>query len=447
MEEINDSLNYRINCFEKLFYDLQDTSSRLEKEYLVDTFLKEHPDYKNDWYYILEVIDNKHPLGFKLNEDWQEDMSMRYDAVKNYSTIKEMIEELLIPSKEHDWSVANVDTHIVKIVGYYDFLAPIVNRTLRLGIGKSLLGKTNLSPMLAKKYEGQNLIENVYVTEKLDGNRCIAYYDGEKWCYQSRNGKPMKVDFDMSNLPTDFIFDGEVMSLEQTLASIKRTRPLELTKSVIEDTNNSQILFNKTSGLINSNSTNKNLVYNIFDIIENPAITYKHRRAMLNLLKPTGSNVRILPVLYYGKDINIINGYLDSMTKLGAEGIMLNTEDGSYEHKRTNVLLKYKEVYTLDMRVVSMYEGEGKYEGLCGGIMCEIKKDNGDYISCKIGSGLSDFQRFNWWKKPELIVNKIVEIAYQSLSQDSTIQGSNIYSLRFPRLIRVREDKATTSEY
>ena len=77
-------------------------------------------------------------------------------------------------------------------------------------------------------------------------------------------------------------------------------------ESILEDYHDGQILFNKTSGLINSHATNKNLVYNIFDIVDDK-LSYKERRDMLNKIHPTSNTIRILPVLYVGRDKNRIN--------------------------------------------------------------------------------------------------------------------------------------------
>jgi len=440
------NLNDRVIIFEKLFEDLQLTSSRNMKERLVSIFLNDYPELTDDWYMILETLDGKHPLGYTFDYPQLDQYKMTGDYdMDYYHTVQDLIEQLLWPKERRDLSTESIYDTMLMVSGYSDFLAPIVNRTLRLGIGKSLLEKNSLTPMLAKKYENI-LTEDVAITEKLDGNRCLAYYDGEKWCFQSRNGKPMKVDFDMNDLPTDLIFDGEVMSEEQTKASIKRCRAILFRESILEDYHDGQILFNKTSGLINSHATNKNLVYNIFDIIDDK-LSYKERRDMLNKIHPTSNTIRILPVLYVGRDKNRINELLDVITKMKGEGIMLNLLSKPYEHKRTNGLLKYKEVYYIDMKVKYVFEGNGKYEGMCGGLGCEIYTDDGKYISCEVGSGLSDEQRYLFYEKPHLITDKIVEIAYQCLSQDASKIGTKNYSLRFPRLIRVRNDKSETSEY
>ena len=138
---------------------------------------------------------------------------------------------------------------------------------------------------------------------------------------------------------------------------------------------------------------------------------------------------------------------LAAVTDIGGEGIMINLGDRTYQHKRTDGLLKMKKVQTMDMLVINTEYGSGKYEGQVGALLCQITTDDGKVISCNVGTGLSDEQRLDWAIHPENIVGKIVEIGYFSLSQSSDARGSRFYSLRFPRLKGVRNDKSETSVY
>lgn len=439
-------LNERVKAFEILFEALQSTNSRLEKEDTVKVFLNVNPELKEDWTYILETLDGKHPIGWTYRGS-----VMRHrpatDLIHNRS-IKDLIRICENAKDKTQTTIALIEAEIGP---YGDFIKPIVNRTLRLGIGKSLLDKSNITPMLAKKYEGGILYSDYIVTEKLDGNRCIASFNKDtcKWEFYSRSGKPMKVDFDLLQLNPDYIYDGEIMSEEQTLLSLKRYNSIVTDTDFEADTKDAQLLFNRTSGLINSHEkSKKGLVYNIFDIITNDP--YFQRRQILDSETEgvdLGGDIRILKPLYLGSDCEVMNELLGRITQMGGEGIMLNTINGRYEHKRSGELLKYKQVQFMDMKVVSVCGGTGKYEGLVGSLNCSLTTADGKNIICNVGSGLSDEQRFEWARELRKIVGKIVQIGYHEMTQSEENIGTNIYSLRFPRLIKIRSDKTDTSEY
>ena len=432
-------LNERIQCFELLFDALQSTNSRLEKEREVKIFTSTFPELIEDWTYILETLDGKHPIGWtfvpRVNPN---------EMGRSFETIKDMIVYCETLSNKSQLYTRDRERGI-NIYG--DFLAPIVNRTLRLGIGKSLLAKSDITPMLAKKYEGGFLTGDFVVTEKLDGNRCVAVFNktSGQWEFYSRSGKPMKVDFDMSGFDPELIYDGEVMSQEQTNLSIQRYQAICDDVYWMHDTRDAQLMFNKTSGLINQHGSNKKgLVYNVFDIIDSSPY-YERRNRLSEVI--AGRDTRILPTLYVGGDTGKMKDLLGRVTQMGGEGIMLNRINRGYEHKRSDALLKYKQVQFMDMRVTGYYLGTGKYAGLIGGISCELKTADGKMITCDVGSGLSDAQRVDWVINPGLIVGKIVQIGYHELTQSEENIGTNNYSLRFPRLIKIRHDKGDTSEY
>ena len=438
------TLDERVQIFELFFDALQSTNSRIEKEKEVRVFEKTYPELREDWVYILETLDGKHPIGWTFKPSFNP-ADGYYSERGDLHTIKDFIR---FCEGLFDKSVATT-SRAERVIGPYgDFLAPIVNRTLRLGIGKSLLEKTVITPMLAKKYEGGFLTGDFVVTEKLDGNRCIAAYNKDvgDWEFYSRSGKPMKVYFDMTGLDTDFIYDGEVMSEAQTVLSMKRYHSILNDTDFAHETFDAQLMFNKTSGLINRHTTNKKgLIYNIFDIITDG--DYSYRRTILSAMLPSSNDVRILPTLYIGNDKKVMGALLGRMTQMGGEGIMLNRVNREYEHKRTDALLKYKQVQFMDMRVVNIYGGTGKYEGLVGGITCTLETNDGKKIECDVGSGLSDAQRYTWAHQPSEIIGKIVQIGYHEITQSEENIGTNRYSLRFPRLIKVRTDKNCTSEY
>lgn len=436
----------RITAFDYLFYNLQNTNSRIEKEQLIKQFLKDSPDLHDDWKFILETLSGEHPIGFTFtpppSNPYAGDLNQSISSVIEYLTH--------LPDTTND-TITKAERFIGRELG--EFIAPIVNRTLRLGIGKSLLSTKIYTPMLAKKFEPfkhrLSVLQSFFITEKLDGNRCIASYDHNlgTWRFTSRTGKPLKVWFNMSNFPKDIVFDGEILSQEQTALSYKRTYYLMSNISDISLQPDSSLLFNKTTGAISSGTSDKSsLVYNIFDIVDSSK-SYEQRRKILSQFMPNNDKIRILPVLAETKSKEEVSSILGKMTQMGAEGIMLNISDAPYEQKRSSSLLKCKNVQTMDMLVVDIFEGKGKYENQCGGLICKLITASGDVISCEVGTGLSDADREEFWSNPDLVIGKVVEIGYHEKCQSASTLGTKQYSLRFPRFIKIRSDKKDGSEW
>ena len=436
------TLGERISTIERIFEDLQSTNSRTIKEAIIRVDLPE--ELKEDFQFCIEVLTGKHKLYYTYYKTSNDGCKIRSNSLM---TIKDLYHFLLTPYLQRDLSLDNIHFYVSQTSDFADFLEPLCNRGFKLGIGTSLLEPLPSSPMLAKKYEGQILRDRLgfYVTEKLDGNRCIAYCENGKWIFKSRNGKIMHVNFDMSGLPTHFIYDGEVISPEQNEMS-------EYIYNAIADVDvkNAQkwsSAFNKTSGLINSFGTDKSLIYKIFDIVDDET-PYQVRRNILNRLEPKSDEVKILPVLLFKTNESLqteeLYETLDKITSIGGEGLMINLGSKLYEHKRVNSLLKFKKVQSMDMVVTDVCAGHGKYEGLIGAIECRVATSDGKLITVNVGSGLSDHQRLEWIDKSK-IIGKIVEVQYFDISQNKNSRG-NTYSLRFPRLKCVRTDKNTTSE-
>ncbi len=440
------TLSERCNYFWSIFEDLQDTNSILEKRFIVNKI----PEWlTEDFQYIIECLNGKHKFGYTYNVSpyW----STTDRVVNNNCSVKDVLEWLQEPRINGNLSQTNIDWYCNQTLELYWFFDPIVNRTLKLGIGNSILPKDGLAPMLAKKYEGSIKYDHngYYITEKLDGNRCIASYEDGNWVFRSRNGKLMHVNFDMGDLPTEFVYDGEVMSRSQTISSMK------LISNLLYGTCDFLVYkneFNSTSGLINRHSGEKELIYNIFDIMIDGA-PYYERREELDRIASNGVqslDVRIVPVVVK-TDFNNLNDItsdcLSKVCNMGGEGLMINLASGAYHHKRTDQLLKLKQVQSIDMVVTGIQEGSGKYEYMVGAINCLCNTDDGKCIEVSVGSGLSDEQRADWYLHPEKIIGKIVEVQYFSMSQDGKNRGTCFYSLRFPRLKTVRTDKNTTSQY
>ena len=433
-------LTKRLDKLDYICNNLSITPSLNEKREIVASIPNE---LKDDFNFILEILAGKHKLGYTYTygpanvQPTEEQMNM---------TLREYLAPLWEPLKRNDLSNVVTSYYMSKCRVKQYFVKQLVNRELRLGIGNSLLSKDGTAPMLAKKWDGiLGAYGSLYVTEKLDGNRCIAYHDGQQWIYLSRNGKQkLNYNFDMSGLPKEYVYDGEVLSAEQTQNSIQLYNYIKGDSHVKPVYTN---LFNQASGIMNRKGIQTGLIYNIFDVqIDEP---YYKRRALLDTIAMylKSYTVRILPILWNGDNPEVVDQLCDLVTNCGAEGLMINRPQATYEHKRTNSLLKYKKSKTMDMRVSEVFEGTGKYEAALGSMLCTAQLPNGDCISANVGTGISDEQRCQWYVHPNDIIGKIVEVEYFDISQNKSALGTNSYSLRFPRLKKVRTDKNDISIY
>ena len=304
------TLGERVRYLQYVFTLLQSTNSINEKRDIIEYI---DPEVKDDFMYIVEILAGKRKIGYTYDSHCVELVATGHEE----QSIRQYLEPLFVPSKTNDFREATKYNAIQQVRWYPEFVSSIVNRTLRLGIGSCLLDKDVDAPMLAKKYEGKLVTDDmVYVTEKLDGNRCIAKWNGEEWTFTSRNGKAMYVDIDMGVLDKELVYDGEILSKEQTNQSVMRycaVNDSKLSREYLKSKNT----FNNTSGMINRHDKKgKDLVYNIFDI-QDDTLPYSTRRTWLNeQVNTCSSQVRILPVLktYRGlNEFSNIDNLLDDM--------------------------------------------------------------------------------------------------------------------------------------
>ena len=117
----------------------------------------------------------------------------------------------------------------------------------------------------------------------------------------------------------------------------------------------------------------------------------------------------------------------------GYEGIMLKDPEAPYECKRSVAWLKLKPFIEVSLTVTAVEEGTGRNVGKLGALVCE-GTDDGKRISVNVGSGFTDSNRDSYWTDRDQVVNKIVEVRADAVTQNQ----DGTYSLRFPRFLRFR---------
>jgi DNA ligase-1 len=308
----------------------------------------------------------------------------------------------------------------------------IVTKTLKIGVTAKTLnkvfGKTFIpliGIMRAETYDDfKGKVGGPFIaTEKIDGVRRLLIKENGKISMYSRSGIPdeglVDIEAEAVHLPNDCVFDGELKA--------------------IGDFDNALELRQATTSIANSNGVRHGLTFNIFDII--PLKDYKNgksthdarsRKILLSSLFGDVSMECIIPQSYKRAieenqikfdfefiKVVPIEGVVNTEAEIlllaepiwrrGFEGLMLSTYKGLYDFTKTKSreILKVKNVEEHVLTVIDMEIGKRgtKNEGRLGALILDYK---GYRIGC--GSGLNDKQRDEWWKFPDRILGKKIEI-------------------------------------
>ena len=112
----------------------------------------------------------------------------------------------------------------------------------------------------------------------------------------------------------------------------------------------------------------------------------------------------------------------------GYEGVMIKDVDAPYECKRSHAWLKAKPFIEVTLSITDLEEGTGRNEGRLGAFVC-AGQDDGKDIRVNVGSGFTDEQRSTFWTDRDNLVNQLVEVRADAVTQNQ----DGTYSLRFPR--------------
>lgn len=321
----------------------------------------------------------------------------------------------------------------------------------------------------------------VSTEEKYDGERIQAHQTKNKIILFSRRMEnitdqfPDVVDYLHQSIKAkEYVIEGEVVAIDQKgnllpfQTLMQRRRKYQVEKYVKEIP----------------------IRFYLFDLLYLDGKSYlrepylERQKALEKIVKPS-FHLQIANKITT-KDLDKIEEFFNQALERGTEGIIAKStaEDSVYQAGTRGWLwIKWKREYakeiqdTFDLVIVGAFAGRGKRSGTYGALLCAAYNDKKDTFEtvCKLGSGFSDEQLFelpkklkkyqiphkparleihkemkpDFWFEPKVVVEVLgAELTKSPIHTCNEKEGKGI-ALRFPRFVRLREDKspeqATTS--
>ena len=252
--------------------------------------------------------------------------------------------------------------------------------------------------MLADVYRESQHVDHWVMSEKLDGVR--AYWDGKQLV--SRQGN-------VFNPPSYFTRDFPPFPIDGELFSRRGE-------------------FERISAIVRS-SEDKGwhlLKLHVFDVPQAAGDLSSRLGVLESYLRAHPAAPIEIVVQHPVKDKKHLREFLQTIEKLGGEGVIVRDPTAAYEVGRSPRLLKLKTTLDDECTVVAHHAGRGRHRGRLGALSCRNQ-----YGVFKIGSGFSDADREN-----PPAVGSVITYRYRGFT--------NNQMPRFASFWRVRADAATS---
>ncbi|HEU4597078.1 MAG TPA: ATP-dependent DNA ligase [Pyrinomonadaceae bacterium] len=293
-----------------------------------------------------------------------------------------------------------------------------------------------------------------YVEDKFDGIRAQAHAQGERVALYTRTLDEVTHRFPelvapLAALPTDAVLDGEIVPVRG--ASVLPF--LELQKRLGRKTVSDELLASTPVAFVAYD-----LLYAGGRILVEETLAGR-RRVLESLVPPEPSASVRLSELKRVSDVSELDAEFDAARARGNEGLMIKDPRSSYKPgKRGREWLKLKRALaTLDVVVTSVEVGHGKRRHLLSDYTFAVRRSEEDPELLNIGkaySGLTDVELAElteWFRahtleefahgRVRVVEPKVVlEVTFDRVQESKRHKGG--YALRFPRILRLREDKS-----
>ena len=257
-----------------------------------------------------------------------------------------------------------------------------------------------LLPMLAQSFKKnpEKFRYPGFAQRKLNGVRCLAEVMSDGTVkYISRKGKPFTtLDIFtkqiLATCPVGTVLDGEMFNpnlpLNQIVSRIKRS----LTSR--------------------ENITSDPIQFHIYDFVT-PSVSYNERfKELSKWFGESTENIFLVETVQV-KNFEEIKSFHAQAIEQGYEGTILRNRDGLYKTDyRSYDLLKYKDYFEEDFKIIGVYDGTGKEEGQAI-FICETS--NGSEFNVRPMGGAAT--RRKWFNDFDNIKGELLTVRFQEWTE------------------------------
>ena len=414
-----------------LFESIEKTRGTKAKKELLELGL--NSEYKEDLEKVLNHLFNPMISTGISKTSWNK---AEIGLNAKFNSISELIEYIQKNNTGKNIVVSSIKSFSKKFEPFEQkFFYYLATKDINIGISTTTVSKYIHIPkfeiMLGERLnEDVDFDRNYILTKKLDGVNLTCFKRGESITFFTRQGK--QVDgltdlIDQYKELQDGVYFGEALYSNEDEAKDRKE------------------LYRLSTGELNSKRENKKISHWIFDYqtleewdSEKFITPYSNTISTLENIfsKNKLKNIKMVPFIYQGTGKEIAFELLKKAKKDGWEGLVLRYSSSVYQKKRSSDFIKLKPFGEVDLRITGFKEF--KHPNQLGSFICE---DDEHTIKCSVGSGFSKEQRYDFWKRKNEFLGKIVEVQTMEITENKSGQKS----LRFPVFIRFRDDKNTTN--
>lgn len=414
-----------------LFESIEKTPGTKAKKELLELGL--NSEYKEDLEKVLNHLFNPMISTGISKTSWNK---AEVGVNAKFNSISELIEYIQKNNTGKNIVVSSVKSFSKKFEPFEQkFFYYLATKDINIGISTTTVSKYIHIPkfeiMLGERLnEDVDFDRNYILTKKLDGVNLTCFKRGESITFFTRQGKQVDGLTDLieqyKELP-DGVYFGEALYSNEDEAKDRKE------------------LYRLSTGELNSKRENKKISHWIFDYqtldewdSEKFITPYSNTINTLENIfsKNNLKNIKMVPFIYQGTGKEIAFELLKKAKEDGWEGLVLRYSSSVYQKKRSSDFVKLKPFVEVDLRITGFKEF--KHPNQLGSFICE---DDEHTIKCSVGSGFSKEQRYDFWKRKNEFLGKIVEVQTMEITENKSGQKS----LRFPVFIRFRDDKNTTN--